>query len=117
MPELRDAHAPLDAPTEELLNFNSHVGDTTEVGSYPDGASPYGALDMAGNVWEWVADTFSTSYYASSPQENPQGPTSFGAKVLRGGSWFDTVRSIRARDRYASSVLYRGVYWGFRCAR
>jgi formylglycine-generating enzyme required for sulfatase activity len=44
-----------DAPNNSLLNYNSEVGDTTEVGAYPDGASVYSALDMAGNVWEWVS--------------------------------------------------------------
>ncbi|MGF3501312.1 MAG: formylglycine-generating enzyme family protein, partial [Candidatus Bathyarchaeia archaeon] len=47
---------------------------TAPVGSYPGGASPYGALDMAGNVWEWVADWYDRTYYASSPGSNPAGP-------------------------------------------
>ena len=64
------------APDNTLLNYNSSIGDTTAVGSYPKGASPYGALDMAGNVWQWVNDWFSDTYYQSSPSSNPLGPDS-----------------------------------------
>ena len=53
-----------------LANYGDNVGDTTEVGSYPDGASPYGALDMAGNVEELVADRYEKDYYSSSPDAN-----------------------------------------------
>ncbi len=74
------------SPDSTLLNFNQNTGDTTEVGSYPSGASPYGALDMAGNVWEWVADWYDSGYYGNAPSENPQGPSSGGYRVLRGGS-------------------------------
>ncbi len=63
---------------------------TAPVGSFPEGASFYGALDMAGNAMEWVADWYSDDYYASSPDRNPQGPSSGGPyRVLRGGSWSD----------------------------
>ena len=70
--------------TSALLNYNSNVGDTTAVGKYPSGASIYGALDMSGNVWEWVADWYDASYYASSSSTNPTGPASGGTRVLRG---------------------------------
>ncbi len=59
-------------PSTSLLNFDTNVGDTSEVGSYPDGASWVGALDMAGNVWEWVNDWYDSGYYQNSPGENPR---------------------------------------------
>jgi formylglycine-generating enzyme required for sulfatase activity len=63
------------------------VGDTSKVGSYPLGASPYGALDMAGNVWEWVNDWYQYDYYSVSPPSDPPGPDSGTSKVIRGGGW------------------------------
>ena len=103
-------------PTAQLLNFNDSVGNTTEVGSYPDGISPLGAQDMAGNVWEWVADRYSRTYYSNSPLENPVGPETGFFRVLRGGGWNsrDTfVRSIH-RNRGAPTISHDFV--GFRCA-
>jgi formylglycine-generating enzyme required for sulfatase activity len=102
-------------PDANLLNYHDSIGDTTEVGTYPKGASPYGALDMAGNVWEWVYDWFAPDYYQSSPAANPQGPANGQMHVLRGGSWNlneDLVRSTY-RGRHPSSPNL-GI--GFRCA-
>ena len=62
--------------------------EISPVGYYPQGASPYGVLDMAGNVWEWVSDWFSSGYYNQSPSSNPQGPASGDTHGLRGGSWY-----------------------------
>jgi formylglycine-generating enzyme required for sulfatase activity/plastocyanin len=93
------------------------VGDTSQVGNYPSGASPYGAMDMAGNVWEWVNDWYQSDYYSVSPYSNPPGPASGTVKVLRGGSFgndWDYVR-VANRDRDFPSPLY-GPYIGFRCA-
>jgi len=94
------------------------VGDTTKVGSYPSGASPYGLLDMTGNVWEWVNDWYVEDYYSNSPGKNPPGPSSGKYHVWRGGSWDNVEREVRAagRGRY-----YRPGEWspflGFRCIR
>jgi len=93
------------------------VGDTSQVGSLASGASPYRALDMGGNVFEWVSDWYQADYYSGSPAENPQGPESGSYKVLRGGSWYYGWIYVR--------VAYRTTLWvptdhldgvGFRCA-
>jgi formylglycine-generating enzyme required for sulfatase activity len=90
---------------------------TAPVGSYPAGASPYGALDMAGNVWEWVADWYDSGYYAASPESNPKGLASGDERVLRGGSWDSNEAYVRAanRARYPPDGTTLNV--GFRCAR
>jgi len=66
------------------------VGNTTPVKSYEGGKSIYGAYDMVGNVWEWVNDWYSTTYYQNSPLLNPLGPSSGSDKVMRGGSYIDS---------------------------
>jgi hypothetical protein len=92
------------------------VGDTSQVGSYPTGASPYGALDMGGNVWEWVNDWYDPAYYNYSPDNNPQGPDTGCCKVLRGGSWPDYWGTVRAAFRIDSYPGNRNDVFGFRCA-
>jgi formylglycine-generating enzyme required for sulfatase activity/uncharacterized caspase-like protein len=98
-------------------NAENKLGKTVPVGSYAGGLSPYGAHDMAGNVWEWVADRYEGSYYKQSPERNPQGPSSGTYRVLRGGSWGHYAFNSRsaARDNHAPD--YRFNYIGFRCAR
>jgi eukaryotic-like serine/threonine-protein kinase len=88
-------------PSEVYANFDRLVGDTSRVGSYAAGAGPFGALDMAGNVWEWVADYYSTGYYALSPEHNPPGPeaSSTDRRVLRGGSFQDVWTDLRVSKR------------------
>ncbi len=104
-----------DPPNDTLLNYEQFQGDTVPVGSYPDGASWVGAMDMAGNVWEWVNDWFASDYYASSPSHNPQGPETGDEKVLRGGSWYPTGVHVRATDRLPRTPDVRSINIGFRC--
>jgi formylglycine-generating enzyme required for sulfatase activity len=87
---------------------------TAPVGRFPDGASWTGALDMAGNVWEWVADWYGA--YPSGRQENPTGPETGEYRVLRGGGWGLIAWYGRATSRYRSTPTGRGHYVGFRCA-
>jgi serine/threonine-protein kinase len=101
-------------PNNDLLNYNNAIGDTTKVGTYPNGASPYGALDMAGNVWEWGADWYSATYYVSSPASNPLGPVSGQYRVQRGGSW--AKGGVASYQRSWYNPAYAGNNVGFRCA-
>jgi len=87
-----------------FANFNMLVGDTSRVGTYPAGASPFGVLDMAGNVAEWVNDFYSSDY-TKAITLNPAGPSESSSfyRVVRGGSLGDAEINIRVAKR--SSVL------------
>lgn len=89
---------------------------TMSVGSKPAGASPFGALDMAGNVFEWVQDKYNKNFYARGPTENPKGPPGGRKRVLRGGSWFNPAGTQRSSDRSFNPAGKAFVYVGFRCA-
>ncbi len=104
-----------EAPSDNRSNFNRNVGDTTEVGQYLVGISQYGALDMAGNVWEWMKDWYDGKYYASLPTRNPTGPSSGSVRALRGGSWFDSGAEVRSSSRGHISPDLRSDNVGFRC--
>ena len=117
-----------------LANFNNKVRDTTRVGSFPAGASPFGAVDMAGNVWEWTNDFYDPGYYSLTIGANPTGPLSATSihtqyRSIRGGGYQDVENDIRLSKRgYASgsdlqadldSAEYHGESSpkiGFRCA-
>jgi formylglycine-generating enzyme required for sulfatase activity len=90
--------------------------DTAPVGHYEAGKSPCGAYDMAGNVWEWVADWYDTDYYSKATDRNPQGPDSGEKRALRGGSWFGYEGDARCADRYGGEPNVRISYFGFRVA-
>jgi formylglycine-generating enzyme required for sulfatase activity len=88
---------------------------TAPVGSYPAGASRFGALDMAGNVWEWTADWYGP--YAAGPETDPHGPAAGTSRVSRGGGWATRGPSkARAADRNWIDPQIRDCDLGFRCA-
>jgi hypothetical protein len=96
-------------------SFNDGFSDVAPVGSYPSGMSVYGALDMAGNVLEWVSSLDKPyPYDATDGRENLD---SSDARVLRGGSWLDHDYSVRSADRAGGNPSGATSYLGFRCAR
>jgi len=90
---------------------------TAPMGSYPSGASPYGVMDMAGNVYEWVADWYDGNYYSNSPAENPRGPDDGNMRILRGGSWSSVENLVRSAIRGWSGPDGSWINLGFRCVR
>ncbi len=92
-------------------------GDSTPVGSYESGKSPYGAYDMAGNVWEWVNDWYDENYYQNSPSSNPLGPDTGQVRVLRGGAWSHYGDNVRSSNRLRYFPTNSFSYLGFRCSR
>ncbi|MCX6053416.1 MAG: formylglycine-generating enzyme family protein [Chloroflexi bacterium] len=103
-----------ETPYCNLANLLGCKGGTTIVGSYTTGMSPYGALDMAGNVWEWVADWYGP--YTAGTVTNPQGPSSGDYRTCRGGSWFNDFVSLRSVSRCKSPQTNSSNVLGFRCA-
>lgn len=110
------------APNERLGNFDNQIGDTTPVGRYPAGASPYGAQDMAGNVWEWTSslwgeDTdrtaFAYPYDARDGREAPSAPDRV-LRVLRGGAFDDNTGLARCTARYRDLPDEASRDFGFR---
>ena len=104
------------SPSCEKANFSGCVGGTTPVGSYPLGASPYGALDMAGNVFEWVSDWYREDYYQFSDIQNPIGPGEGSERVYRGGAWSSVTDNLRVINRPKAYPDYSMSRYGFRCA-
>jgi formylglycine-generating enzyme required for sulfatase activity len=105
------------APTCTEANFGSCAGTPLAVGGRTAGASPYGALDMVGNVAEWVSDHYAADYYASSPANDPPGPAMGTSYVDRGGWYRSTATQLRTSGREPNAADTALSYIGFRCAR
>jgi eukaryotic-like serine/threonine-protein kinase len=103
-----------------LANFGIYDdwpnADTSPVGKYVLGASLYGALDMAGNVYEWVADWYAADTYAQSPEQDPIGPESGIGRVVRGGAWSSESAFLRTASRLSFYPDLAAYDIGFRCA-
>ncbi|HNT56089.1 MAG TPA: SUMF1/EgtB/PvdO family nonheme iron enzyme, partial [Anaerolineaceae bacterium] len=104
------------APDLRRCNFANKAHSTTQVGLYsPAGDSPYGCMDMAGNVREWCADWYREDYYLISPKSSPPGPLEGQYRVTRGGSWDYEARYVRAANRNRNIPGNREPDQGFRC--
>ena len=92
---------------------------TWNVGAKPEGQSPFGVMDMVGNVSEWVWDRFSAGYYAQAPSKNPTGPGAGFKRGIRGGAWSSvhTSGELRASYRWRRPPTFRSPAIGFRCAK
>lgn len=97
-------------------NVRDGYPQTAPVGSFPDGASIFGLLDMAGNVWEWVADWYAPGYPPESPVEHPTGPEQGERRGLRGGSYYEDERALRTVRRASLGPTSFASMVGFRCA-
>lgn len=97
-------------PTKDYCNFNGN--DTTPVGAYPKGASPYGCLDMAGNVWEWTSSQ--SKSYPYDEEDGREDVESSAVRVLRGGAFAYDVDDVRCANRLSHFLDYRRRYYGFR---
>ncbi|MBI9045991.1 MAG: SUMF1/EgtB/PvdO family nonheme iron enzyme [Anaerolineaceae bacterium] len=97
-------------------NYDGCQGNLKEVGSLAAGASDYGALDLSGNVWEWVSDWYGPNYYLESPLENPEGISSGKFRVIRGGSFVDSKWFLRSAVRDGQQPNDTNGSVGFRCA-
>lgn len=100
-----------------LNSWEGGKGDTTKVGSFDKGKSPYNVMDMAGNVWEWVWDWYDANFYKNSPTRNPKNETPSQYRVLRGGSWYNNADVVRAAHRDFNVPGNRVDGVGFRCAQ
>ncbi len=103
------------APVCDLLNYNNCVGKITDTTSYPDGQSYYRALDLEGNVFEWVADWYNPLYYVQGPTQDPLGPDSGQQRSVRAASYKSKPEQIPASTRFFTSPKDHRRDLGFRC--
>jgi formylglycine-generating enzyme required for sulfatase activity len=104
---------------EGLTNYEKRLNENGN-GMHDVGlkrANGFGLYDILGNVWEWVNDWYGRNYYQNSPSQDPTGPASGQHRVVRGGSWGNYPRVVRASVRHNNLPGYGNNVNGFRCAR
>lgn len=99
-------------PTRELANFNFNEGTMTDVGSYEKGQSPFGLLDMAGNVWEWTSSQYQN--YPYQPDDGREEQMGDATRTLRGGAFSNLENNVRCANRYDSNPTFADDVVGFR---
>ena len=105
-----------DAMRANLKGGKDGFPGVAPAGRFPKGASPFGALDMSGNVWEWVADRYGSRAYKKMAERDPHGPAKGKTRVVRGASWGSPVAWATAHNRYHRPPHYTNNKIGFRCA-
>ncbi len=104
-------------PNPRLANYaESLIGEPMPVYRYPLGASPYGALNMAGNVREWVSDWYNRHYYSEAPRRNPTGAEAGIERSMRSGAYDADANELPVTTRYKHEPASAGLSRGFRCA-
>ena len=105
-------------PTAAHAVFGLKEGDETvaPIGDHPQGRSPYGVQDLAGNLYEWVTDWYDDAFYAAPPTRNPRGPLKGTTKVQRGGSYINSPYRLRSAFRTKGEPTEHDPHVGFRCA-
>ncbi|HUH97099.1 MAG TPA: SUMF1/EgtB/PvdO family nonheme iron enzyme [Anaerolineales bacterium] len=103
-------------PTCDLLNFGRCVRRLTSVTNYPQGKSYFGALDMDGNAFEWVADWYAPDYYSTSPSTDPLGPESGESRVIRSAAFDTDAYLLDSARRSSADPSSHTNELSFRCA-
>ena len=103
-------------PVHAVFGLKEGAETVSPIGNRTQGRSPYGAHDLAGNLYEWVADWYDDAYYTTNPTVNPRGPLQGTTKVQRGGSYINTPYRLRASFRTKADPTEHEPNVGFRCA-
>jgi len=98
-----------------IFGEDDNYKKTAPINYYQSGASPFGVLNMSGNVWEWCLDWYDENFYRVSPELDPQGPPGKGTyKVLRGGSYLNSIDGVQVVRRSRNRPHIRNEIYGFR---